>query len=643
MEKILKDVIEYIYSNPLQFWIGSLLIFITSFYMIRKMRRRLRNQILEAKKYKDMWARLDKDLEIDLKTNTTRKKNLKKSTPTARVPRLKDEARYVEYPTKPIPNPKSTVSTESKKEVIKEKVEEPKTSYTETLSKPELEVSTKKSHPQETLPQAKVETPKSEEQISLVNYTSSLNDQKDSYPILRIPKKGTVVRSFRYISTKRRGYKEESFQRAIENHFREDFIVSGNMRINTGKDTRPFEPDIALIGKKNKSLRIDIEIDEPYAGITRKATHCIGEDTMRDIYFTDRGWLVVRFSEYQVHTSEKRCLRKLADIIKSVNPSYHIPSSLMSYDSIANEKLWDILQAQKWEKERYRENYLNHEFQVLAEQVETDERGLNEQELKEESMVESTPIGVADTKLSIGFNLLNEHPRDKRIEFYPEPHIYTIDNTPAPSVSTIISKFFPEFDAHHAASRLNPRHEYYGLDVSEIVKIWKENGEEAAIKGTNLHEQIENYLLGLNYENTEDFHFFQQFIDDHSDINPYRSEWRIFDDEHHIAGTIDLLSKNGNSYEIFDWKRSKKVVDSIGNPITENNWQRGIGELRDIDDTSYNRYCIQQSIYKYILEKNYNISVSRMNLVVMYPAHDTYYKLEVPYLENKAEYILSTL
>ena len=95
---------------------------------------------------------------------------------------------------------------------------------------------------------------------------------------------------------------------------------------------------------------------------------------------------------------------------------------------------------------------------------------------------------------------------------------------------------------------------------------------------------------------------------------------------------------------MYDWKRSKKVVNSYtGEPVKNNQWQRGVGQLSDIDDTSYNRYCLQQSLYKYILEKNYGIKVSNMFLIVLYPEYENYYKIEVPYLKEKAEYILSTL
>ncbi|MES2733477.1 MAG: hypothetical protein V4714_17160, partial [Bacteroidota bacterium] len=489
---------------------------------------------------------------------------------------------------------------------------------------------------EEQLPKAKIETTKSKDEVVFFNYDFLKVRTTNSYPISRFPKKGTVVRSYRLGNTKRRGFKEESFQKSIKQYFGNDFTIIGNARINTGKETRPFEPDIAIIGKFTLSnLRIDIEIDEPYAGITRQPTHCKGDDVNRDMYFVDRGWVVLRFSEFQVHVQENQCLRFIAEIIKLAIPEYNIPNQLINQSSVHPIKHWDIVQAQKWEKAKYRETYLNHIFQNIEEQKETIERDFNEQELKEEKLVKHTLIGEVDNKKSIAFNLQNAHSRDSRIKFYPEPHIYTIDNTPALSASTIIARFFPEFDSIYWSTRKAP---------SEVELMWRTKGEKAAQDGTFLHEQIENFYLNQKYERTEEFHLFEKFVNENTNIKPYRTEWRVFDEQHHIAGTIDLISKNSAGYEMYDWKRSKKVVNpSTGEPVINNKWQSGVGQLSDIDDTSYNRYCLQQSLYKYILEKNYGLKVSKMYLIVLYPEYKNYFKVEVPYLQDKAAYILKTV
>ncbi|WP_405377952.1 hypothetical protein [Nonlabens sp. Asnod3-A02] len=548
--------------------------------------------------------------------------------------------------------PKPSEYTTIKKEIEPKIVAEPIAVYE---TKPKLKTEPKPTPPklkqterpkkQEILPTSVQDTSEVVSEIKFVNYNLKLSESETEFPILKIPNQKCVIRSHRLGSTKRRGFKETSFQKAIEYYFAENFNISGNLRLNTGKNTRPYEPDIALIGFDDHNIQIDVEIDEPYAGITRQPTHCIGDDINRDNYFKDRGWIVIRFSEYQIHTQEKECLRYIADIISSVNSSIEIPSDLKFTSKINVEKVWDVVQSQKWEKEKYREKYLNHEFKNLETPPETLKRDFSEQEIEEEKLVVPTSFGKEEIGKIIGFNSNNINDRDKRIKFYSEKHIYTIDGVTFPSASTIVGRFFQEFDAWGIASRLSPSNPLYGLEVEEIVRIWKERGQDAANLGTFLHEQIESFYLNQPYEQTEEFYQFENFVSDHPNLNPYRSEWRIFDDNIGVAGTIDLIVKNQQNFDIYDWKRSKKVINTFdGKPIETDNWGKcGIGQLSHIDDTSYNRYCLQQSLYKFVLEKNYKIKVDNMYLIVMYPEYDNYYKVKVPYLKKEIEHILKTV
>ncbi len=266
-------------------------------------------------------------------------------------------------------------------------------------------------------------------------------------------------------------------------------------------------------------------------------------------------------------------------------------------------------------------------------------------------MLTNTHSSSGDDELdSFGCNLMNRHERDERCSFDPEPHEYKIDGEVFLSVSSVVSRFFPVFDPDMAIEKIkkgrswNPGHRYWGLDDQSIKDMWEKKGNEASAKGTYLHEQIERYYLERTIDPPPEFSYFEEFVVDHAHIQPYRTEWRIFDETEGVAGTIDFVAKNGSAFEMYDWKRSLKVVDKItGNPVTHNPWDKGVGQLNDMDDTSYNQYSIQQSMYRYILEKKYELEISTMYLVVIHPEYDRYYKVEVPYLKDKVEYILSTL
>ncbi|WP_170181344.1 hypothetical protein [Chlorobaculum thiosulfatiphilum] len=341
-----------------------------------------------------------------------------------------------------------------------------------------------------------------------------------------------------------------------------------------------------------------------------------------------------------MHLQELSCLKFVAEILSIIHQAYSISDELSHQADVSLEKFWDVLQAQKWEKDHYRELYLNHKFTEILSSTKEDVGILNIREQEEEKLVKPSYIGKAETVQLFSYNTLHENSRDKRIRFFPEKHIYTIDGSPAESVSAIIEKRFPVFDIKYWSAVKASR---YNMSAIELEKQWRKDGETAMRAGTLLHEKIESYFLRKEYDEIEEMGLFHQFINDHSYLEPYRTEWRIFDERYRIAGTIDLLAKKGDAYEMYDWKRSKKVVDQYtGEPIVNNEYQSGFGQLFDIPDTSYNRYCLQQGLYRNILEGRYGLKISKMYLVVLYPKYNRYYKLEVPYWKDKVEYILNT-
>jgi hypothetical protein len=48
-------------------------------------------------------------------------------------------------------------------------------------------------------------------------------------------------------------------------------------------------------------------------------------------------------------------------------------------------------------------------------------------------------------------------------------------------------------------------------------------------------------------------------------------------------------------------------------------------------------------MYKFILEKNYGISIKAMYIVVLHPDYDNFYKFPIPYFKKEIEYILNSL
>ena len=245
--------------------------------------------------------------------------------------------------------------------------------------------------------------------------------------------------------------------------------------------------------------------------------------------------------------------------------------------------------------------------------------------------------------------------QDGKLSFNEEEHIYSLGGVEFSSVSNIVSKFFREFDAVGISLK-----KCYGneLEAAKLREVWESKGSVASQAGTFLHKQIEDYLNGKeipdllcdvcyqgNYvkcsqrlDISREWSYFKAF-ERNTPFVPFRTEWRIYDADARMAGTLDFVCAcPDGTYEIYDWKRSNKI-----DPTERNPWANGLNGLEHLTDTSYSHYCLQQNLYRYMLEKNYGLKVSRMNLVVMHPELPTYRVVPVPVMNREVALIIQKI
>ena len=125
---------------------------------------------------------------------------------------------------------------------------------------------------------------------------------------------------------------------------------------------------------------------------------------------------------------------------------------------------------------------------------------------------------------------------------------------------------------------------------------------------------------------------------------PHRTEWRIFDEDKNLAGTVDMVyeKENGELF-IFDWKRSKKIINSDGSIEKNNPFENGLNGLSHLPSSDYVKYCLQQNIYKNILESKYDKKVSSMNLLILHPHLENYHIIQVESFKNETKYLLDSI
>jgi len=257
------------------------------------------------------------------------------------------------------------------------------------------------------------------------------------------------------------------------------------------------------------------------------------------------------------------------------------------------------------------------------------------------------------------------HPRDKYIRFYNRGHKYEIlcdPNSKYTSVTTWNHSHFPKFDADAVIQNMfkskawGPEHKYWGMSANEIKNSWKSNGDAVAGSGTNLHKRIENFMNDMrftfeysqkelyeiyNYDNKGkveeqvEWEYFLQFVRDHPELKPYRTEWIIFDEDLKLAGSIDMVYENSDgTLSIYDWKRSKDISKI-------NTWNKFACNplICHMPNSNFWHYALQLNTYKAILERKYEKTVTKLCLVRLHPdiEEKTYELLDVPILTKEIQ------
>jgi ATP-dependent exoDNAse (exonuclease V) beta subunit len=248
---------------------------------------------------------------------------------------------------------------------------------------------------------------------------------------------------------------------------------------------------------------------------------------------------------------------------------------------------------------------------------------------------------------TLGF--LNAHPRDKAVRFVEKTHTYYVNGSSKGIVSTtgFVHAFFPHFDPIASITKMKasanwPSSPYFGMSDQEIVDKWAASGKEASGAGTNMHLAIEQFLNGAHTRiepavlTTKEWRYFQNFWNDVKEtMDPYRTEWEVWDDEYKLTGSIDMVFKRkiDGAFAIYDWKRSKEIkIDSA--------WDTGYGPLGHLPNSNYWHYTLQLNVYRWFLEKHYGIKVVELCIVILHPNNDNYQMFKLNLLDEEIQDML---
>jgi hypothetical protein len=88
--------------------------------------------------------------------------------------------------------------------------------------------------------------------------------------------------------------------------------------------------------------------------------------------------------------------------------------------------------------------------------------------------------------------------------------------------------------------------------------------------------------------------------------------------------------------QVWDWKTNKEIAKySIYK-------QRMLAPIAHMHDCEYNKYSLQTSLYKYIIEKNTGLKIGNCYLVHLTEHKDTYEVIKTDYKKNEIEKMIAS-
>jgi hypothetical protein len=181
------------------------------------------------------------------------------------------------------------------------------------------------------------------------------------------------------------------------------------------------------------------------------------------------------------------------------------------------------------------------------------------------------------------------------------------------------------------------------MTAEEIKTQWSNSGKDASEAGTAMHLGIEmfhnsaEHLIDPAAKDSVEWRYFQNYWKEcGDDLEPYRTEWEVWSEEHKLAGSIDMIyrRKSDGKFVIYDWKRSKDIK-------TANDFESGYPPLNHLPNCNYWHYTLQLNVYRWFLETFYGLEVAELYLIILHPDNKNYRRLRLNILEDEVQDMLA--
>jgi hypothetical protein len=211
--------------------------------------------------------------------------------------------------------------------------------------------------------------------------------------------------------------------------------------------------------------------------------------------------------------------------------------------------------------------------------------------------------------------------------------------------------------------------EYRSMEIARhcCKTLWAKIRDDASPRGTRMHANMERYLNGVPIRNIE-WCLTNPYIEYRDDTlclyapssdephiedsspefrmgvryieamrvqgwMPYRTEQILWCMDLDLAGSVDIQFVRTDphtfktEYLLCDWKRYKKLQ-------YKNTFQKGHLYLQDVPDTNMNHAVLQLNLYKFLIERYYDIRFEGMYVVALHPNNQDFIHKPIPHIPN---------
>lgn len=209
--------------------------------------------------------------------------------------------------------------------------------------------------------------------------------------------------------------------------------------------------------------------------------------------------------------------------------------------------------------------------------------------------------------------------------FYEKEHLYKDGEIAYTSVSRVLHKLEKPKNWKLIAKRYATK---VGKTVAEVEAEWKEENDKSTTRGKVYHakqQEALNFTGVVHRRNVicnVKFHPIYQVGEGDWQItqedttlenNTVYTEFMSWDEESQICGTADEVEVINNTLNINDHKTNKEIkMQGFSSPGGR---ERLLYPVAHLDDCNWNKYCLQLSLYMYMLwKKNKHLKIGKLTL-----------------------------